>query len=124
MTTYRKLPKWDIGTTTKLIYLYGQNQHLWNTNSIFYKSNSCRIETYKKIIQTLGLEMSVNDMRTKIKNLRSIYHVELKKIKNSKLKGEDYKPKLPWFDKMYLFLGDLTEMPEVETYDKVSLILK
>ena len=48
-------------------------------------------------------------MKNKIKNLRSIYHTELRKIKRSAKHSDGtsvYKPSLTWFDLMHSFLGD------------------
>lgn len=122
-----KLTRWGSDTTTKLIDYYGEHENLWNPNSPLYKNNIYRIETYKKIIKMLGVDMTVHDIRIKIKNLRSVYHVELRKIKNSKMTAQTekdyYRPRLPWFEKMYSFLGDLTESGDNETNEMVSFFL-
>ncbi|XP_026469834.1 uncharacterized protein LOC113373772 [Ctenocephalides felis] len=122
-----KLTRWGSDTTTKLIDYYGEHENLWNPNSPLYKNNIYRIETYKKIIKMLGVDMTVHDIRIKIKNLRSVYHVELRKIKNSKMTAQTekdyYRPRLPWFEKMYSFLGDLTESGDNETNEMESSIL-
>ncbi|CAH1976722.1 unnamed protein product [Acanthoscelides obtectus] len=64
--------------------------------------------------------LTVKIIKTKIKNLRSVYHSEVKKINSSKRSGSGaatvYSPSLPWFKEMHSFLGDTGDYREtIET---------
>ncbi|CAH2011629.1 unnamed protein product [Acanthoscelides obtectus] len=64
--------------------------------------------------------LTVKIIKTKIKNLRSVYHSKVKKINSSKRSGSGaatvYSPSLTWFKEMHSFLGDTGDYREtIET---------
>ncbi|XP_037302731.1 uncharacterized protein LOC115452014 [Manduca sexta] len=67
--------------------------------------------------------MDLKSLKIKIKNLRSIYHTELKKLRDSKRSpdGSVYKSSLSWFDEMHSFLGDLAENPDTSSETELQV---
>ncbi|CAF4758642.1 unnamed protein product [Pieris macdunnoughi] len=60
--------------------------------------------------------LTLKTIKTKIKNLRSAYHTELKKIESSKRSGSGtatvYNPSATWFHELHAFLRDSGEYRE------------
>ncbi|XP_013177394.1 PREDICTED: uncharacterized protein LOC106124916 [Papilio xuthus] len=85
----------------KLVKIYRDYPCLWNVNSEFYKNRNTRDSAYKEIWEKLNIPgLSVKDIPKKIKNMRSSYYQELKKIEKSRSDvGQDsiYQPKVSWF---------------------------
>ncbi|CAG5056507.1 unnamed protein product [Parnassius apollo] len=63
-------------------------------------------------------------IKTKIKNLRSVYHAEVRKINSSKRSGAGaagvYKPPMPWFSEMELIMADTDNYRETVESDLVE----
>ncbi|XP_047536684.1 uncharacterized protein LOC125070772 [Vanessa atalanta] len=86
----------------KLVEIYRDYECLWNVTSALYKNHDARQSAYKQIAEKLNISgISDKDIPKKIKNLRSSYYQELKKIEKSIRSGSDrdsvYKPKVSWF---------------------------
>lgn len=105
------MSRWGDEKTVKFIRLYRDFQCLWNSsNSSLYKNKIARDNAYRKIVEEMqDHNITVKDVKNKIKGLRSTYHQELNKIKKSKSSGagtsDVYKPTLKWFEEMD-FLND------------------
>lgn len=87
---------------SNFIHLYETHSCLWQTNSPEYKNRDKRQQALENIVEEMKIpNFTVNDCKNKIKNIRSHYCQELKKIKNSMKSGmgtqDIYKPTLPWF---------------------------
>ncbi|XP_063824872.1 uncharacterized protein LOC135074497 [Ostrinia nubilalis] len=97
------MPRWGDEKTIKFIRLYKDHECLWNSgNPALYKNKQARDNAYMQIIDEMNeFDMTIQDVKNKIKGLRSTYHQELNKIKNSKSSGavesDVYKPSLKWF---------------------------
>ncbi|KAF5283217.1 hypothetical protein FQR65_LT14046 [Abscondita terminalis] len=96
---------------------YREYECLWNTSSPLYKNKIARDNAYKKLCSNMNDEnLTIKFIKNKIKNLRTTYHQELKKIKDSMRSGagssDVYKPTIPWFKEMHSFLEDSTENRE------------
>ncbi|XP_053615852.1 uncharacterized protein LOC128678380 [Plodia interpunctella] len=104
------MSRWGDEKTTQFIHLYRQHECLWNPSSPLYKNKVARDYAYNKIQE--AFKLPVQEIKNKIKSLRSTYHQELKKVDNSKSTGngssELYKPNLAWFKEME-FLNDTFE---------------
>lgn len=106
----RKL-RWKSVSTEEFVKLYLQQEGLWNINHEDYKCHWKRIVAYKEIIN--GMEkhvgsIDVNDVRTKIKNLRCTYIQELSKIMNHSSDPDNaYEPKITWFAEMDKCLNNI-----------------
>lgn len=77
-TKLTKLYKEDI---LKLIELYKKNECLWDFNNPYYKKSNLKEYTWKTI--AMQFNMSVDDVKKKIKHLRSNYVAEKKKCDKS-----------------------------------------
>ncbi|XP_059049666.1 uncharacterized protein LOC131844731 [Achroia grisella] len=96
--------RWSELDTTKLVELYKSNSLLWDARHKFYRSTSERNRAYEKILEVLqNPNISVSDIKIKIKNMRSTYHTEHRKMHNFKIEGHDYIPSQStkiWFTKL------------------------
>ncbi|XP_014356276.2 uncharacterized protein LOC106709093 [Papilio machaon] len=85
----------------KLVKIYRDYPCLWNVTSEFYKNRNARESAYKEIWEKLNIPgLTIKDIPKKIKNMRSSYYQELKKIVKSRSDvGQDsiYQPKVSWF---------------------------
>lgn len=96
--------RWGPLDTEEFVKLYLCQIGLWNMDHEDYKCHQKRIEAYKVMIK--GMEkytpnLTINDVRKKIKNLRSTYSQELHKIMNNSLDPDHiYEPTIPWFAEM------------------------
>lgn len=116
-TISRKMSRWGDEKTLKFVILYRNNECLWNPRIPQYKNNVERNNAYEDLLTNMeDPSLTVKIIKTKIKNLRSAYHAELKKVENSKRSGSGaatvYKPSAAWFDEMNSFLGDTSEYRE------------
>lgn len=95
--------------TLTLLDVYESNEFLWNAFHPNYTNKQKREEAYSSIIGALDSgTITLKDVKIKLKNLRSSYSGELKKIRDSRLSGEkEYAPKVFWFTKMDGFLRDV-----------------
>lgn len=89
--------------TLKFVQLYREHECLWNMSSPNYKNKTLRQNAIEAIIKEIALPgFGVNEVRNKIKNLRSTYNQEVLKIKKSAKSGsgkEDvYVPSMKWFE--------------------------
>lgn len=68
--------------------------------------------------------LTVKIVKTKIKNLRSVYHSEVKKMNSSKRSGSGaatvYNPSMSWFKEMHSFIGDTGDYRETIDTELVS----
>ncbi|XP_075211005.1 uncharacterized protein LOC142318318 [Lycorma delicatula] len=89
----------------KFTKLYRDKECLWNIESPNYKNREARNKALKKISEEMAIQgFGPREVAQKIKNLRSTYNQEIKKIENSKtsmLSEDVYKPKVPWFETMH-----------------------
>lgn len=69
----------------KLIALYKQNECLWNINSKLFRRTDIKNNAIRKIATEMGMDEEV--IKKKIKNIRTSYTAERKKILNSKKSG-------------------------------------
>ncbi|XP_046964057.1 uncharacterized protein LOC124532964 isoform X1 [Vanessa cardui] len=121
------MARWGDEKTLNFIHNYRNHECLWNVRSPYYKNKISREKAYQSLLESLNdNNLNLKSVKTKIKNLRSIYHTELKKVKYSKYLGSDglfYKPSLSWFDEIHSFLRNTAECRETinnETVPQVS----
>ena len=82
-----------------LVKIYREYECLWDVLNENYKNRQVRDNAYKEILEKLNIpRLKVTDIPQKIKNLRTSYYTELKKIENSvRAGGKVYRPKVAWF---------------------------
>ncbi|KAH1010209.1 hypothetical protein HUJ05_004540 [Dendroctonus ponderosae] len=103
--------KWRESDTIKFVELYEKEECLWNFRHPVYKHRNARDKAIQNIIKEMNLpDFGVNELKNKIKNIRSTYQQEVNKIKRSKQMFvgdvmEEYKTNLAWFPIADRFLG-------------------
>lgn len=94
--------------TLRFVELYRDQRLLWDKEHESYNKRAERLRGYQRIADGMNVEgLGVAEVASKIKNIRSTYLQELKKIKDSSQRHlvqseeEDvagpYVPKLVWF---------------------------
>ncbi|XP_071446762.1 uncharacterized protein [Hetaerina americana] len=101
--------RWDDKANLKFISLYEKNLCLWKTDSPAYKNRDVRERAINRMVASMAIPDFRNlECKNKIKNVRSHYIQELKKIEKSRghsPKGlPTYEPKLTWFAPLDNFL--------------------
>ncbi|XP_041973388.1 uncharacterized protein LOC121729066 [Aricia agestis] len=86
----------------ELAKIYRDYECLWDVNNAGYKNRSVRERAYEEIAQKLNIPgVTARGVPKKIKNLRSSYHQEIRKIDKSLQSGDEkgrvYTPKVSWF---------------------------
>uniref|UniRef100_A0A2A4J4R7 MADF domain-containing protein n=1 Tax=Heliothis virescens TaxID=7102 RepID=A0A2A4J4R7_HELVI len=83
----------------QLVNIYKQYDCLWDVSNELYKNRTARDNAYREILKQLNIpELKVRHVPQKIKNLRTSYYQEIRKIEASMKDGvATYKPKVSWF---------------------------
>ncbi|KPJ18465.1 hypothetical protein RR48_03977 [Papilio machaon] len=125
-------PKWSEDLTIQMIIEYEKREYLWNPVAEHYKNKKIREQGYLEIINALNLvDVTVKELKNKIKNIRSSYSVELKKIRAARKAGAHaYRPSVTWFEHADRFLraivtpismdNTLVEIPASDDSDVVQ----
>nr|XP_016927958.1 uncharacterized protein LOC108008590 [Drosophila suzukii] len=101
--------------TVKFVELYGREPCLWNKRPYLRRARNA---AYRRIQAGINADiepyetcLTIQGVKMKIKNLRTGYHQELKKIRT--ISG--YQPKTPWFAPLHGFLAEFLDTNEFET---------
>ncbi|KAH8252561.1 hypothetical protein KR032_000629 [Drosophila birchii] len=101
--------------TLKFVELYGREPCLWNKRPYLRRARNA---AYRRIQAGMNSDtepmeslITIQGIRIKIKNLRTSYHQELKKIRTM----PGYTPKAPWFSPLHEFLYDFVDTAEKNT---------
>lgn len=118
-------PKWSEDLTIQMIIEYEKREYLWNPVSEHYKNKKIREQGYVEIINALNLaDVTVKELKNKIKNIRSSYSVELKKIRAArKASSHAYRPSVTWFEHADRFLRAIVT-PSSVSYVNVIVNLR
>lgn len=122
--------RWTDGDITKFLEVYQEKEILWNPKLELYRNNAARIAALDEIIHSLQKpNLTPNDLKIKIKNIRTIYNRELSKLLKSKKSGaganDIYKPALRWFEQADTFLRAVTEArPSKSNLVSINLVFK
>lgn len=116
------MSKWSSETTLKFIQEYKTHECLWDFKSTVYRDKHRRDAAYIKLVEAMGLpNFGVTEVKNKIKNLRSTYNQEKKKITDSKKSGSGknsvYESNVKWLAELEptMYIGD-----KRKTFDNVS----
>ena len=97
--------KWNSDEICKFLDIYEQFDILWNSRLPDYVNKHKREIALEKLLHVIaqsGLgHFNVEQLRKKIKSIRTVYRMELLKILKSQ---NNYKPKLVWFKRANNFL--------------------
>ncbi|XP_054273216.1 uncharacterized protein LOC128993376 [Macrosteles quadrilineatus] len=121
--------KWGEQDTYKFVKLYKDNEVLWNPANPNYKDKTSRHTAMENIASEMGKNgFGVTEVRQKIKNIRSTYHQEVAKIKQSATTGKEYVPSVKWFpllDSIMKFVAsgtlDSTYLDGETTFEEIEL---
>ncbi|KAH8401805.1 hypothetical protein KR009_007931 [Drosophila setifemur] len=107
--------------TIKFVDLYGREPCLWNKRPYLRRARNA---AYRRIQMGMNAitephesPMTIKGVKMKIKNLRTGYHQELRKIRTI----EGYQPKTPWFLPVHEFLADYIDTNEHVTRNTPQL---
>ncbi|XP_072934354.1 uncharacterized protein [Epargyreus clarus] len=93
--------KWNEQSTLLFLEHFKNYQCLWNHKLDEYKDRTLRANAMKSLISDLNLEVCEEDIKHKIKTIRTRFTTELTKIKQSTKSGRStddiYVPMLYWF---------------------------
>lgn len=93
-----QLFRWDAHTTFKFISLYKSNPCLYDTKHPDYKNRMERQMAINDMVEDMEIPNFFNvQCKGKIKNIRSAYCQDLKKIKIAERGGYVYTPSCAWF---------------------------
>lgn len=112
--------KWRDNHISKFLELYQREECVWNVKSENYKNLPLRDKSYENIRSGMEIDtLTINDIKNKIKSIRTTYRVELNKLLKANKSGtgtEDvYKPKLFWFAQADAFLRAISVPRESES---------
>lgn len=107
--------KWE--NMSEFLEAYRRHECLWNPGAPDYFKNNARERAHASMVQDLALDgLTVADVRTKIKTVRTRYGMELRKVRASERSGagvgEIYNPRLIWFHEADTFLRAVTTARE------------
>ncbi|XP_014600572.1 PREDICTED: uncharacterized protein LOC106784996 [Polistes canadensis] len=89
----------------KFIQLYRSCECLWNVSSKDYGSKLSRNAAFDTISRKMQIpSLGPREVARKIKNLKSAYQQEVKKIEEKSVMGVVYRPSAIWFDLLDEFL--------------------
>ncbi|XP_004518743.1 uncharacterized protein LOC101461066 [Ceratitis capitata] len=95
------------------IKIYENSPALWDTRSMAYKKPYLKREAYVKLrdkLREIDPNVQIDYVKRRINGLRSCYRRELRRIQDSKRKGDDlYRPSLFYFKEMN-FLDDVLDI--------------
>jgi len=102
--------------TLRFVELYRDQRVLWDKEHEAYNKRTERLRAYRRIAEAMSVEgLGVPEVASKIKNIRSTYLQELKKIKDSaqrhlvqseeEVASAPYVPKLLWFSILDSMIG-------------------
>lgn len=96
------MSRWNEDTTFQFVSEYLKYEALWNVKSELYKNRQAKQAAYANLEETMNIPgFTQKEIKIKIKNIRSTYSQELKKIKESMKSGAGtdsvYTPSLKWF---------------------------
>lgn len=103
--------KWSDDEHLKVVQFYRKEVCLWNIRSPSYRNKEMRLVALQNICNEMNIEgLDTEDVKNKIKTLRSTYYLECDKIKKSSrpgVGGNVYVPKMKWFSELHDFIKDV-----------------
>lgn len=115
--------KWNETITMRFLNHYRNKPCLWNVHYPQYRNQQLRIKAYQELVDEMQLpDFTVEKAKNKIKNLRSTYTQELKKMEQSKGR---YRTSLVWYEQMNSFLRPLigVRTPNIEISNAMVSLL-
>ncbi|RZF48322.1 hypothetical protein LSTR_LSTR010285 [Laodelphax striatellus] len=97
--------RWSPEETIKLIREFAAKECLWNRKAPSFKNKEAKEEALNSIAENMNIPgFGVNEVKRKMRTLRSTFYQEKKKINNSLQSGADgdsvYTTNLAWYNEM------------------------
>lgn len=103
--------RWSEDKSVKFVSVYENYECLWNTKCNEYRNRDVRAGAIKQLIKDmheLGVDMTEEEVKTRIKSIRTTYMSELRKVEKAARSGVSiddlYKPTCAWFKDADRFL--------------------
>ena len=111
--------KWNDGHIIDFLEAYRKYGALWDSSCPEYRNGTARERASVGMVEDLSLEgLTVEDVKSKIKSIRSRYGAELGKIRRSERSGagvqDVYKPRLFWFTPADNFLRTVVQTRDLQ----------
>lgn len=97
--------EWTNVTTGELIEMYHNSPELWNNKLEIYKDNKLKLDRLTEIASTF--HCSIKNVKDKIKNLRTAFHRERKRLAQKKNGSSTSKSKKWMFYNQLIFLSSI-----------------
>lgn len=116
--------RWKEEEISIFLELYKNHECLWNNKCENYRNRVLREKAIETLLSEINIaELSVNDIKLKIKSIRTRYMAELHKVLKSEKSGtgtdDIYVPKLFWFTEADSFLRPVS-IPKKSSSNLVS----
>lgn len=120
--------KWREDYTILVLDLLKNEECLWNTKSPSYRNKNVRDKALERMAKRLNLQgVTPEDVKLKIKSIRTRYSSELGKVILSEKSGvgpnDVYRPKLFWFSQADMFLRSVCNPRPSLSSIKVGVII-
>lgn len=100
--------KFNEEDTLKFVQLYREHECLWDKRCDAYKNKEMRASALEQLRVGMNIEeLTLDEVKSKIKSIRNTYYLELDKIEKSTRSGAGasvYKSKAKWFDEYDSFV--------------------
>lgn len=110
--TSKSIVKWSSGQIIEFLEVYENYPVLWNSSLKEYKDRNLRDAAFKKLVDQLQStfpNITLDQIRSKIKSIKTIVGQECIKITKSNKSGagteELYEPTLSWFNSARFLVG-------------------
>lgn len=116
---------WQDSHVPQFLELYRGSDCLWNPHSRYYSNKVRRGQACRRIAEEFNLPgLTEEDVRKKIRTIRTRYVSEVAKIRRSERSGagvaDVYKPRLFWFSEADAFLRPVLEAKQSTSNLEVS----
>lgn len=112
--------RWSEDKSCKFINIYEKYECLWNTKSNEYRNRDARAKAIRKLIDDmleLGIQMTEDEVKNRIKAIRTTYMGELRKVEKAAKSGVStddlYHPTCAWFKDADRFLRHVVSIRPV-----------
>ena len=112
--------RWSEEKSCKFIAVYEKYECLWNTKSNAYRNRDARGAAIRNLMgdmEEVGMNMTEDEVRNRIKAIRTTYMAELRKVEKAAKSGVSiddlYQPTCAWFKDADRFLSHIVSLRPV-----------
>ncbi|KAK7072164.1 hypothetical protein SK128_024816 [Halocaridina rubra] len=104
--------KWSPEFIKRFLHEYRKYPCLWDVNNPQHKNREERVRVERAIFKALDMKVDVRVFRSKVRNIRNTYRLEIYKINRGRRWGNPYRTKLTWFPIAHQFLCKTLGIPD------------